>query len=320
LKNSFHNIFIADDIHRKAIELLKAGNNRILKNINLTNSDLIKYILLKDNGARYPSSLIIRSTRKISKEELEIFANKTNIRIIGTASSGFDNIDVKLAKSLKIKILNVPDGNYISAAEHTLSLILAISKNINNVNYKTLTERFKSSKYFNKELFDKTIGIIGVGRVGSHLARLCRALGMNILGNDIKKNLQKKYKWIQFCNLKNLLKYSDIVTIHTPLDESTSNLLDEEEFKFLKRNAILINCARGGIINERILIKYLKSNKIYFAGIDVFMDEPEINQNFLILKNVLITPHQAGKTIESKIRISMNLASRVLNELKRYSV
>ena len=159
----------------------------------------------------------------------------------------------------------------------------------------------------------KTVGIIGVGKVGSHAAKLCKSFGAKIIGNDIKKSLKYKYNWIIFKELTELLKVSDIVSIHTPLDRTTRNLLNKNRLRIMKKNAVLINCARGGIVDENELIRLLKSNKIYYAGIDVFENEPDINKNFKRTKNVILTPHLAGKTVESKERISVQLAERIIS-------
>jgi D-3-phosphoglycerate dehydrogenase len=156
-----------------------------------------------------------------------------------------------------------------------------------------------------------------VGKVGSHLAKLCKAFKMKIYGNDIKKNLACKYPWIHFCNLSKLAQLCDIITVHTPLDDSTRNLIDRKLIGKMKKGVVLINCARGGIIDERALIDNLKNKKISYAGLDVYVNEPNINAEFRLLKNVLLTPHQAGKTVESRVRISEMLAERLHKEMEK---
>jgi D-3-phosphoglycerate dehydrogenase len=307
------NIYVADHIHASGLELLHRKGLKVITKYGLTNDKLIDFIARKDNKTVFPSALIIRSVRKIQSSDLEKIKKKTKIEYLCTASSGFDNVDYLYAKKLGFKVLNVPDGNYISAAEHTLALILAISKNIYNSSNRISKTAFSSSAYVNIELYHKTIGIIGIGRVGSYLAKLCRAFEMTILGNDIKKNLVNKYKWIHFCRLKYLVKHSDIISVHTPFDKSTENLISRKLMRDFKKDSILINCARGGIVDENVLIFLLKTGKLFYAGIDVFKNEPNINSDFKKLRNVILTPHQAGKTEESKIRISLKLAESLIH-------
>lgn len=316
MKTQPANIYVADKIDESGIDFLKRKDYNVFLLYGLQNDELIKKISEADNKHNLNSALIIRSVRKIGKEELDSINSHTRIRFISTASSGFDNIDYEYAKKLGIKIINVPDGNFISAAEHTMALILGIFKHICNPN-KISSVDFINSIFTNHELYNKSIGIIGVGRVGSHLAKLCKAFKMKIYGNDIKENLANKYPWIRFCSLNELVRSCDIITVHTPLDETTRNLINGKLMKQMKRGVVLINCARGGIINEKSLIENLKGEKISYAGVDVFINEPDINKGFLPLKNVLLTPHQAGKTVESRVRISNMLAERLHAEMSK---
>ncbi len=314
------NIYIADIIDDSGLRILEKAGFNLVKMYGTPTNELIDLISSNDVNSDKKSSLIIRSVRKITENDLIRMKNETNINIICTASSGFDNIDYENAKRLKIKIINVPDGNYISAAEHTFALLSAIVKNIYNSSDNNVS-RFDFSKpvFTNSELFNKSIGIVGVGRVGSYVAKLCRAFNMKIYGNDIKKSVAKKYPWIKFCSLSKLIKLSDIVTVHTPLDRTTLNLIDEKLINQMRTGVILLNCARGGIINESSLVKNLKSKKIAYAGLDVFENEPEIREEFRYLENVILTPHQAGKTKESRVRISVNLAKRLIEKINKIS-
>jgi D-3-phosphoglycerate dehydrogenase / 2-oxoglutarate reductase len=302
-------ILIADRIDNSGLELLKEKFS-VSEYYGFNNNQL----LLKLKKIK-PMILIVRSYRKIDRNFIDKIYQYDTIRYICTASSGYNNIDVTYANKHNIKIINVPNGNYISAAEHTFSLILSIFKNINSADLSLRKGEFNESKFINHELSKKSIGIVGVGRVGSKVAEFAKAFGMNIYGNDIK-NLQSKYKWIKFVTLNNLLQKSNIITFHTPLDETTINLLNKSNFKLLKKDAVIINCSRGGVINEETLINYLKLRKLKFAGLDVFDNEPNINREFFLLDNVLLTPHIAGKTVESKKRISLLLAKRVKSLLR----
>jgi D-3-phosphoglycerate dehydrogenase len=304
------NIFIADKIHSRGIQNLKKTGFAIIECNGLDNNKLIELIDRRDSKGN-PNCLIIRSVRKFTDDDVYRLS-KSGIKVLCTASSGFDNIPVNSCKRYKIKVLNVPKGNYISAAEHTIALLLNILKNITNADKDMKKGSFESLRYVNFELSGKKVGIIGVGRVGSHVAKLCKAFGAEILGNDIKMTLKTTYKWIKFKQLDDLLKVSDIVSVHAPLDESTRNLLNEKKLRLMKKSAILVNCARGGIVNENALISMLKSKKIYYGGLDVFQNEPRIKEKFRNLDNVILTPHLAGKTVESIERISVQLAERII--------
>lgn len=309
-------IFIADRIHSDGVKILHKKGFTVIERYDLPNPGLIEVISRKAKGKDTNSCLIVRSVRTIGKKEID--ALKINyINLICTASSGYDNIDYLYCKSQKISVLNVPLGNYVPAAEHTIALILSVLKSIKTADTDVRNGIFDEKRYQNQEFSGKKIGIIGVGRVGSHVAKLSRAFGAIVLGNDIKKTLKYRYKWIIFKKLEDLLKEADIISVHTPLDKTTINMIDGKKLRLLKRNAILINCARGGIINEPELIKILIQGRVQYAGIDVFKNEPVINKDFIKLKNVVLTPHIAGKTIESKKRISIQLAERIIEHYSK---
>ncbi len=317
MKPAYKNkIFVADEIHKIGIDKLDKNGFEVIQKYNITNNELLIFLKRSDpaeKNNKQVSVLIVRSVRKLDKRFLTSLVKQTNVRVVCTASSGFDNIDVDFCKKAGITVLNTPEGNYFSAAEHTFALILSIAKNISNANNYMKKGIFDYQKFNNLELNGKIIGIIGVGRIGSYMAKLAKAFNMNVLGNDINKSLSRKYKWISFVSLEKLLRQSDIVTLHTPLDKSTHHILNSKNLPIMKRSSVLINCSRGGTIDEKSLIKLLKSKKIHYAGIDVFENEPEFNKQFTALNNVTLTPHLAGKTKESKERISSQIAERILD-------
>jgi D-3-phosphoglycerate dehydrogenase len=314
MKQNNIQIFIADEFHESGINLLKQKGFAVIYKKGLSNNELLKYISAYDKNEVV---LIFRSVRKINSAFIDKLVSNTKVKMICTASAGYDNIDVLYAQKRGLKVFTVPDGNYISAAEHTIGMLLAAIKHINKADYEMKLRIYDYKRYENHELLNKTIGIIGVGRVGSYVAKICRAFDMKIIGNDINKKLKGKYKWIKFVPLSKLLKESDIVSVHTPLDSSTKYLLNKNNLKLLKKTSILINCARGGIIDENVLIEILKSRKIKYACLDVFINEPNINKGLLGLDNVILTPHLAGKTKESKERIAVNLAGQIIDYYSR---
>lgn len=215
-----------------------------------------------------------------------------------------------------IDVTNVYGGNTIAAAEHTMMLILAAVKNLIHKNSEMKKGIFNNSNPVNTELYGQTLGIVGVGRIGSIVSEYAKGFGMKVIGNDINPKLKIKYKRIKFTTLNNLLKLSDVVTIHTPLDRTTLHLLNKNNLKLLKKNAVIINCSRGGIIDEIALIKLLEQKKIQYAGLDVFENEPNFNKKFTKLDKVILTPHVAGKTIESKEKMAMIAAENIIKYYK----
>jgi D-3-phosphoglycerate dehydrogenase len=305
-------VIISDKINNAGVLLLK-NHFTVLGKYGLSNDKLIDYIL---SCRRNPAALIVRSTRTIDKKFIKVLSELKSIKVLCTVSTGFDNIDIEACKLYKIKVLNVPLGNYASAAEHTMAMILSIYKQINQVHAAMKKRKFITGYNISKDLSGKTIGVIGVGRIGSYVARLSKAFGMTVYGNDIKKSLPAKYKWIKFTSLNQLLKTCDIVTVHTPLDKSTRDLINKNNLRLMKKDSVLINCARGGIVNEQALFKSLKNKKILFAGLDVYKNEPDIDFSFSMLDNVLLTPHIAGKTKESHKRMSVQAARQIINYYK----
>jgi len=313
VSNSKIKIFDADELHSDGVNLLKRRGFEVIELCGLGNDELISSIskykpLDTDISAHSGSALCIRSFRKITANHIKKISETTDIKLICTASSGFDNVDIAACRLHKIKVTNVPGATFIPAAEHTIAMILSVTKNLIPADRDMKNGVFEFKRYSNTELFEKTIGIIGLGKVGSHVGKIARSFGMVVLGNDIDKSLAIKYKWIKFLSLKALLSKSDFVTVHTPLDKTTRNLINEKNIALLKKGAILVNCARGGIINENALIDSLKDKKLSYACIDVFTDEPKVNDELLKLENVVLTPHLAGKTKESKQRVSVQLA------------
>lgn len=305
------NIFLADDLHQQGIDLLKKKFN-VVSLKSLTNKELI--LKLKDLSPISDSSadaLIVRSVRKIDRNFLQKTAKNTNIKLICTVSAGFDNIDTIAASEAGIDIMNVAGANSTSAAEFTMGLILAAVKNILPANSLMQNGKFDYSLFKNTELSGKTIGIIGVGRIGSKVAAFAKSFGMKIIGNDINESLKKKYRFIKFVPLNTLLRNSDIVTVHTPLDNTTRYLINKKNISLLRNDSVLINTARGGVVEESALLAALKKGKLRFACIDVFEREPGFDKKFLKLKNLVLTPHLAGKTSESRERMAVEAAVKV---------
>lgn len=308
-------VFIADEIHSSGIRKLKNAGFDVFEPYGLTNKQLADYISKRTSAESKirDSVLIIRTTRRLDKQDISMLYKLTGLKLLCAASSGYDNIDIKAARDHGFHVTNCPDSTFVSAAEHSIAMLLAITKNIVPAAVEMNRGIFDFKSYKNSELKGKTIGIIGFGRVGSSVAKIARSFGMKILGNDINPRVRQRYKQTKFVSLAKLLRESDIVTVHTPLDASTRNLINSVNMKLLRKGCIILNCARGGIVNERALISALKSGKVSYCGIDVFENEPIFNRMLAMTGRALLTPHLAGKTIESKIRVSEQLAERIID-------
>lgn len=305
------NIYLADPISPEDEKYLLDRSYRLF-NVNYPSfRRIIKEITKLQSEVSEPSALVIRSYRKITYSEISLL-QKFSIKLVCTLSSGFDNIDISACKEAGIAVINIPTGNFISAAEHTFALILALSKNVINYHNDVTAGFFKSQNYKNFEIKGKTLGIIGVGKVGSLVAEYAHMFGMKVLGNDINKKLRRKYRFIKFVSINSIFRNSDVITVHVPLNDSTRDLINDLHFNLITRKCIFINTSRGEVVNEESLIHAVKSGKLSGAGIDVFKNEPFINKRFRFLKNVILTPHVAGKTLESKVRIS-NIAARSIH-------
>lgn len=305
-------IFLADELHPSGEALLKK-RFRVTSVKGLTNDSLLTRICSFSRSGGNDQALIVRSVRNIGKNELNYIKKYTNISLICTVSAGFDNLDIQHAEKLGISVMNVAGANSTSAAEFTWALILAITKRLLEADRSMKAGVFDYGVFSNAELAGKTIGVIGVGNIGSKVAKIARSFEMNVLGNDIKPSLKNRYPFIKFVSLKKLLSVSDIVTIHTPLDSSTRYLINSKNISLMKRNSILINCSRGGTVNEKAMINALRLNKLSYAGIDVFEKEPGVNSSLKKLPNVILTPHLAGKTRESRERMSLIAAEKIIN-------
>lgn len=293
-------ILIADEIDLSGININSSKNYFIKCDFGISNSDIIESYKNYD-------ALVIRSVRKIDKT----FLKNVSFSSIATCSKGTDHIDITAANKYGIKILNAEEGNHISAAEHTLALILAVFKNIILSDKLVRNNKFRFYDYERNELYGKSIGIIGFGKVGSYVGHLSKSFGMNVYANDTDLKVKQKNKKFNFRSLNFILNNCDIISIHIPLNKKNFHFISKWKLKLLKKNSVLINTSRGDVLDEKSLIKMLKEKKIRFAGLDVYSNEPNIYKGFGRLKNTVLTNHVAGKTIESRKRISENIFSQL---------
>jgi len=299
-------IHINDPLDKQATERLKS-----VPGVELTSEHLEKEELLKIMPEI--EVLIVRSATKVTADIIEA---GTKLKIIGRAGTGLDNIDVKAAEAKGIKVINTPGANSISVAELTIGLMIACSRHIARGTIDLKNGKWTKKELEGHELFGMTVGIIGFGNIGREVAKRLLAFDMKILAYDpFVKETDMNVKMV---DLDTLYKESDYITIHVPLTPETKNLINKETFSKMKDGVIIINAARGGIIDEAALYEALVNGKVYAAGLDVFEVEPptdELRQKLLALPNVVATPHIGASTFEAQERVGMLLVERLIKEI-----
>jgi D-3-phosphoglycerate dehydrogenase len=299
-------IHINDPLDKQATEKLKSVPGVVLTSQHYEKDELIK--LMPEIEV-----LIVRSATKVTADIIEA---GTKLKIIGRAGTGLDNIDVKAAEAKGIKVLNTPGANSISVAELSIGLMLACSRHIARGTADLKAEKWTKKELEGHELFGRTVGIIGFGNIGREVAKRLLAFDMKILAYDpFVKETDMNVKMV---DLETIYRESDYITIHVPLTPETKNLINKESISKMKDGVIIINAARGGIVDEAALYEALVNGKIYAAGLDVFEIEPptdEIRQKLLALPNVVATPHIGASTFEAQERVGMLLVERLIKEI-----
>jgi len=294
-------ILISDAMDNIASEIIKKNNLEVDVYTNLKPDELKKIIPEYDG-------LIVRSATKVTSNIINV---ATNLKIIGRAGAGVDNIDIESAKSKNIIVMNTPGGNTNATAEHTIGLIFALLRKIPSANDTTHKGLWEKKKMKGLELKGKKIGIIGFGNVGKRVSEISHALGMEVYifssHFDSVKNMFKNYN---SSDLKSIITNSDIITFHCKPNKDGNAIINSNEIKLMKKNCILINTARGGLINEDDLIESLKNNLIKGAALDVFNNEPLNESKLFNLDNIILTPHIAASTEEAQIVVAEMIANQ----------
>lgn len=307
-------ILIADPLAKEGIEALKAQAEVDVKT-GLKPDELKKVI------GDY-EALVVRSETKATADIIQ--AGK-KLLVIARAGVGLDNIDVQTATRQGVVVVNAPTGNTIAAAEHTVAMMLALARHIPQANAKLKSGVWQRSDFMGVELRGKTLGVIGLGNVGSEVARRAQAFNMRIIGYDpfvsvdYARNLS-----VQLVPLEQLFKESDFVTLHLPLTSQTKMLIGAKELSKMKKSVRIINCARGGLIDEEALVKAVEEGKVAGAAVDVFIKEPVTDSVLFNNDRIIVTPHLGASTTEAQTSVALEVAEQVMAVLKgqpaRYAV
>ena len=255
-------------------------------------------------------ALAIRSATKVTQEILDA---ATNLKVIARAGIGLDNVDIDHATKKGVAVMNTPGGNTVTTAEHAISMMMALTRNIPRATQSLKEGKWEKKLLQGRELFNKTFGVVGFGNIGSIAANLAKGLKMKVIVFDPYISAEHIEKaGFEYVTLEQLFERADYITLHVPKIEATTNLLDAEAFAKMKDGVMVINCARGGIINEPDLYDAIKSGKVAGAAIDVFVTEPPTDHPLLTLDQVIATPHLGASTKEAQTNVAVAAANQII--------
>jgi D-3-phosphoglycerate dehydrogenase len=308
-------VLIADPIAQEGLDLLTENRIEADRRIGLTPEELIAAIPEYD-------ALIVRSETKVTRKVLEA---GRRLQAVGRAGVGVDNIDVEAATQLGVVVVNAASSNTIAAAEHTIALMLALARHIPQAHASLEAGKWDRRRFIGTELRGKTLGIIGLGRIGTEVARRATAFGMNLIGHDPFIALEHARNiGVELMPLEDLLAHCDILSVHAPLTSSTQHLIGAAEMAKMRRGAFIVNCARGGLVDEDALYEALQSGQVGGAALDVFAEEPPGAKPLFQHPNVVATPHLGASTAEAQTSVAREVVQQLLDVLEgrtpRYAV
>lgn len=302
-------VLVTDKINAVAKEIIEKANGVEVDILPTMGEDE-----LSEKIKEY-DALMVRSQTKVTKKIIE----NSNLKIIGRAGVGVDNIDVASATEKGIIVVNSPDGNTYAAAEHTIAMMMAVSRNIPQACASAKAGKWEKSKFTGNEVFGKTLGVIGFGKIGRHVAHVANALGMKIIVSDpyAKAEDVKALGFEYVENRDELWGKCDYITIHTPKNKETIHMINKDTISKMKKGIKIINCARGGIIDEEALKAGIESGQISGAAIDVYENEPDIASSPLLTVNgnIVLTPHLGASTKEAQIKVAVDVANQIKDVL-----
>uniref|UniRef100_A0AAQ5XM47 D-3-phosphoglycerate dehydrogenase n=1 Tax=Amphiprion ocellaris TaxID=80972 RepID=A0AAQ5XM47_AMPOC len=304
---SIRAVLISESVDPRCRAILEENGIRVTEKTSMKKDELIAEI--KDYDG-----LVVRSATKVTADVINA-AN--NLKIIGRAGTGVDNVDVDAATKKGIIVMNTPSGNTISAAELTCALLMSLSRNVPQAAMSMKQGNWDRKKFMGAELFGKVLGIVGLGRIGKEVASRMQSFGMKTIGYDPITPPEVSASWgVEQMSLEQLWPQCDYITVHTPLMPSTVGLLNDETFAKCKKGVKVVNCARGGIIDEAALLRALESGQCGGAGLDVFVEEPPKDRSLVDHPNVISCPHLGASTKEAQARCGEDIALQIVDMVK----
>lgn len=301
-------VLVSDPISDLGIQqLMDAADVEVEKKTGLSEDELVAIIPQYDG-------LLVRSQTKVTEKIMEA---ATRLKVIGRAGVGVDNINLEAATSRGIIVINAPDGNTITTCEHAFAMMMALARHIPQAYAKTIKGEW-DRKFLGVELRNKTLGVLGMGRIGSEVAKRAKAFGMDILGYDPFLTEDRAEKLgVKLATVEDIVKNADFMTVHTPLTPETKHMIARPQFEIMKKGMRIINCARGGVVDEMALIEAIDQGIVAGAAFDVFEKEPpEADHPFLNHPKIIVTPHLGASTVEAQENVAIDVSEQVLHILR----
>ncbi len=299
-------VLVSDNISQKGVDILKKAGLEVDVKTGMKPEELKACI------GQY-SGLVIRSATKVTSEIIDA---AVNLRVIGRAGSGLDNVDKAAASKKGIVVMNTPGGNTVTTAEHSIAMLFASARLIPQATASMKAGKWEKKKFMGVELYHKTLGVVGLGNIGGQVAKKAQGLEMNVIAYDpFLSEENAKATGISKVSLEELFREADFITIHTPLTPETKGIINTKTIATMKDGVRIINCARGGIINEQDLYEALKSGKVAGAALDVLEKEPPVDNPLLTLDNVVCTPHLGASTEEAQENVALAVAEQIADYL-----
>lgn len=302
-------VLVSDPISDFGLYLLTSANDvEVIKQTGLSENELISIIGEYD-------ALLVRSQTKVTQRIMEA---GVNLKVIGRAGVGVDNIDLESATSRGIIVINAPDGNTITTCEHTFAMMLALARHIPQAYATTIAGQWDRKSFLGVELRNKVLGVLGLGRIGIEVAKRAAAFGMTVLGYDPYMSEERAKKLgVKLVMLDEILHTADFMTVHTPLTNETHHMIGKPQFEVMKQGMRIINCARGGIIDELALVEALDEGILAGAAFDVFENEPLAPDHpFLNHPKIIVTPHLGASTLEAQENVAVDVSEQVIHILR----
>jgi len=300
-------VLVCDGMAKEGMDILKAA-----KGIEIVVKDKLPPEELKKIIPEY-EAITIRSATKMTKEVID---TASKLKAIGRAGIGLDNVDIEAASKKGVVVMNTPGGNTITTAEHTIALMFSLARKIPQATSSMKGGKWEKGKFMGMELFNKTLGVIGTGNIGSIVVERAIALKMQVIAYDPYISTgEARRMGIELVQLDDLLKRADIITVHVPMTKETRGIIGREAFEKMKNGVIIINCARGGIVDEKALHDAIVSKKVAGAALDVFEKEPPGENPLLGLEQVICTPHLGASTEEAQINVSIAISEQIIDYL-----
>jgi D-3-phosphoglycerate dehydrogenase len=301
------NILVADEISQEGIDILKQAVN-VTYTPDITPDDLLKTISQYD-------AILVRSRTRVTAD---VIANGKNLKVVGRAGVGVDNIDINAATEAGVLVINSPEGNTASAAEHTMALMLSLARMVPAADASTKSGKWERNKFIGSELFNKTLGVIGLGKIGSRVAQTAQALGMKVIVYDPLLTADRATQLnMQNVGLEEIWRRADFITIHTPKTRETTNLISGGVLSRVKHGVRIVNASRGGVVDELALAKAIKDGRVAGAALDVYENEPLAADSPLLElgDRIILTPHLGASTIEAQFNVAIDLAEQIRDYL-----